>query len=99
MAMLVAFEIIADIFAKEYSLSGKWTMWVAGITGYIIANSFWLNSIRNGAGLARGATIFATSSAVVACAIGVVFYKEEVSKATSMGLLLGIISIYLLMRE
>jgi hypothetical protein len=34
-SLLIFFEIVADIFAKEYSLKGGWLFWVLGIVGYI----------------------------------------------------------------
>jgi glucose uptake protein GlcU len=95
---LIVFEIIADIFAKEYSLKGGW-MWLGAILGYVIANSFWLIAIRNGSGLARGANIFSVSTAVVASIIGLYFYKEQLSTGQMTGVVLGIISLVLIFWE
>ncbi len=93
---LIAFEIIADIFAKEYSLKGGTILWLFAIGGYIIANSFWLYSMKNGAGLTRGANIFSVSTAVVATIIGVYFYHEKLNNFQIAGIGFGIISLILI---
>ena len=99
LSLLLFFEIVADFFAKEYSLRGEWLFWCLSIVGYIIANIFWLNSIRTGSGLARGAIIFSVGSAVIAVALGVFFFKERVNSFQLVGLLLGIVSLTLLLWE
>ena len=90
------FEMVADIFSKEYSLRGHWYLWLGGLIGYVIANMFWLWGIKSGSGLARGATIFAVSSAIVAMMIGIYFYGEETNKFQITGMVLGVLSLILI---
>lgn len=92
---LIGFELIADVFAKEYALKGG-QLWLVALIFYIIGNSFWLYSIRHGSGLARGADIFAVSTAVLATFIGVYFFHEELKYIQLLGLGLGIISLVLI---
>jgi drug/metabolite transporter (DMT)-like permease len=99
LSFLIAFEMIADVLAKEYSLKGYWYLWVAAILGYIVANSFWLYAIRHGSGLARGAIIFSVATGIIAILIGVYYYHESVSRTQFAGLILGIISITLIFWE
>ena len=99
LSLLIFFEIVADIFAKEYSLKGHGYLWAGAIIAYIIANVFWLNSIKNGSGLARGAIIFGVASAIIALIIGVYFYHEDTNKIQLIGMLLGIISLVLIFWE
>lgn len=96
---LIAFELIADVFAKEYSLKGGPLLWCLSILGFVIANSFWLYSLKNGAGLARVATIFAVSTALLAIIIGIYFYDEKLSSFQSAGIIVGIISLVLIFWE
>ncbi|MFA6585649.1 MAG: EamA family transporter [Candidatus Paceibacterota bacterium] len=96
---LIIFEIVADIFAKEYALKGSWYFWVSAILAYVIANSFWLWSIKSGSGLARGAIIFSVSSAVLAVIIGLYFYGEETNKIQIAGMILGLLSLILIFWE
>ena len=95
-SMLLAFEVVADVLAQEYSLHGGWIWWSVAILGYVIANSFWLYAIRHGSGLARGAIIFSVGSAVLACLIAILYYKEQVSPTQIVGLVLGIVALALL---
>lgn len=96
LAFLVVFEAIADIFSKEYSLQGTQKYWALATVVYLVANIFWLYSIRNGSGLARGAVLFALGSAIVAIIIGFFMYNEEVGRVELIGILLGILSISLI---
>jgi multidrug transporter EmrE-like cation transporter len=97
--LLIVFELIADIFSKEYALKGHWYLWVLAILGYIIANVFWLWSIRTGSGLARGAIIFAIGSAVMATILGLYFYGESTNKIQIAGMILGVLSLILIFWE
>ena len=96
---LIIFELVADIFSKEYSLKGHWYLWLGAIMGYVVANIFWLWAIRSGSGLARGAVIFSVGSAVAAVVLGVYFYSESVNRLQIIGMILGIISILLIFWE
>lgn len=93
---LILFEIIADVFAKEYALKGNWYFWISAILAYVIANAFWLWSIRSGSGLARGAIIFSVCSAILAIIIGLYFYGEETNKIQIAGMFVGALSLILI---
>jgi len=96
LVLLIVFELIADIFAKEYSLRAAPHFAVLALLGYVIANSFWLFALRNGAGLARGAIIFGVGQGIVAILLGVLWYKETYSQTTTIGMILGFFSIIFL---
>lgn len=99
LSLLIIFEVVADIFAKEYSLKGNWYLWTGALLAYVIANVFWLNAIKNGSGLGRGAIIFSVASAIIAVIIGVYFYHENTNKIQLIGMGLGVISIILIFWE
>jgi drug/metabolite transporter (DMT)-like permease len=96
---LIVFEIIADIFSKEYALQGHWYLWLGAILGFIVANIFWLWGIRSGSGLARGAIIFSVGSAVAATILGLYFYGESTNKMQIAGMVLGVFSLILIFWE
>lgn len=96
---LIILESVADIFAKEYSLKGYWYLYLYALLGYIIANMFWLWSIRSGSGLARGAVIFSVGSAIIAIVLGLYFYNEQVNKFQIAGMILGALSLILIFWE
>ena len=93
---LIGFEAVADILSKEYALHGTFLYWVLALSGYIIANVFWLISIRKGSGLARGAILFSVGSAIVAVLIGALKFQEKIGKVELVGILIGILSVVLI---
>ncbi len=96
LSLLIIFEVIADIFAKKWSLHGNTIRWVGAICSYIAANTFWLFALKNGSGLGRGAILFSVASAILAAAIGFLFYEEQISKVQLFGVIFGIISLVLI---
>lgn len=94
--LLIAFEAVADIFSKEYSLHGKLLSWMIAISSYLVANVFWLMAIRRGSGLTRGAILFSIGSAFAAILIGTVLYNEKLTPTEWFGVLFGVIAIGLL---
>jgi drug/metabolite transporter (DMT)-like permease len=94
--LLITFEAIADILSKEYSLHGTFLYWSLALSGYIIANIFWLISIRKGSGLARGAILFSVGSAIAAVLIGALSFQEKIGKVELVGIVVGILSVVLI---
>src|SRR3989344_5404431 len=100
LAILIFFEAIADIFAKEWSLGNKSFFYaILALVAYLLANSSWLIALKYGSGLTRGAIIFSVASAILASIIGIVFYKEELSQIQLIGVFLGILSIVFIVWE
>ncbi len=99
LSLLIVFELIADVFAKEWSLKQVPLLWIAVIASYVIANTFWLFALKHGSGLGKGAIIFSVSSAIIAIIIGIFFYKEVVTKIQLVGMLLGIVSLVFIFWE
>ena len=60
--LLVAFELVADILAKQFALNGKLVFALLSITGFIAANIAWIVSLRTGAELGKGAVLFSVLS-------------------------------------
>ena len=92
LSLLILFELIADVFAKEWSLHGHPWRWTAAILGYIIANIFWLFALKNGAGLTRGAVFFSLGSEIIAAILGLFYYHEHLSTVQFSGVLLGVVA-------
>jgi drug/metabolite transporter (DMT)-like permease len=94
--LLIGFEALADILSKEYALHGTFLYWALALSGYIIANIFWLISIRKGSGLARGAILFSVGSAILAVLIGALKFQEKIGKVELIGIVVGVLSIVLI---
>ena len=97
--IFITLTLVADIFAKEYSLSGYWYFWLLSLSGYTIGNVFWLWSIRSGSGLAKGALIYLLANVVFVSVVGIYFYGEETNKFQLAGIILGMISVVLIFWE
>ena len=96
LSLLFLFEILADVFAKQWSLSGRLS-WAAGaLLAYIIGNSFWLIFLRSGIGIAKGGIIFFVGSTVLIVLLGIVFYHEALTHLQIIGVVLGVISLLLI---
>ena len=91
--LLVAFELIADVLAKQFALHGVPLVAVLAICGFVLANIAWLISLRMGAQLGRGAVLFSVLSAIGAVAIGLLIYHERVSTLQLIGLALGVAAV------
>jgi drug/metabolite transporter (DMT)-like permease len=96
LVIFITLTLIADIFSKEYSLSGHWYLWILALLGYTIGNIFWLWGIRSGSGLARGALIYLLVNAIFVFVIGVYFYGETTNRIQIAGMVLGIFSLVLI---
>src|SRR4051812_25553182 len=92
LSLLIIFELIADVFSKEWSLHGNY-LWIGALASYLIANTFWLFALKGGSGLARGGMIFAVACALLAIGLGVILYKEPINKIQMIGMILGISSL------
>ena len=99
LAILIFFEFVADVLAKKWSLLGGAVLAGGALAAYMLANTFWLFALKNGSGLARGATIFAVGSTVVAILIGIIMYHESVTRAQFVGMVLGIVSLVFIFWE
>jgi|SRR5579884_2506935 len=91
--LLVGFELIADVLAKQFGVTGKLFFAVLSILGYVVANIAWLVSLRTGGELGKGAVLFALLSGVGAVLIGLLVYQESVSPYQLIGLVLGVTAI------
>ncbi len=97
--VLVVFELVADILAKQFAVSGKYVFAILSIIGFIAANTAWLISLRTGAELSKGAVLFSVLSGIGAVLIGVFVYHEKTTTYQVIGLLLGIAAIAFLSVE
>src|SRR5215469_12575558 len=97
--LLVAFELVADVLAKQFALSGRLVFALTALAGFVAANTAWLLSLRTGAELSRGAVLFSVLSAIGAVLIGLLLYHEKAGPYQLVGLALGIAAIAFLTAE
>jgi multidrug transporter EmrE-like cation transporter len=99
LVILVFFEGCADIVAKYFAITNKTYVAIGALALYVVANIFWLISLKHGVTLATGAVIFSIASEVLAILIGLLLYHEQISLLQGVGIILGIISLVLLVIE
>ena len=89
-------EQIANILAKQFAITGR--RWIAflSIIGFILTNIPWIASLRFGLDLSQGAIIFLILNSVSAVVIGVVFYREKITRSQLIGLALGLVALVFL---
>ena len=96
---LVAFEIVADVLARQFSINGKLVFGVLSIGGYVLASFAWLISLHSGGTLSRGSVIFSALNGVVAVVLGLFVFHEKASRYQLIGMALGIAAIVFLSME
>ena len=99
LSILIGFELVADILAKNWSEKGGGVLAIGALVAYLLGNTFWLFALKNGSGLAKGAVIFSIVSALLAIGLGILFYKETLNKLQIIGVLFGLISLVLIFWE
>jgi drug/metabolite transporter (DMT)-like permease len=100
LVILIFFEAIADIYAKEWSLGERsFTYAILALICYMLANSSWLIALKYGSGLVRGSIIFSLASAFLATSIGLFIYKEQLTFTQGVGVALGLVSLILIFWE
>ena len=93
----VSLEITGDVFFKTWVVGNKpLLMWV-GFVIYAIGALFWALSLRYEM-LSKAISIFTILNLVIVVLIGVIFFKENISIISKIGIVLGIISIMLIER-
>lgn len=94
LAILIFFEAVADILAKEWSLNNRFYLLAAiALVCYLLANTSWLLALKSGSGLARGAAVFSVASAILAALIGFFAYHESLERVQVVGIVIGLVSL------
>jgi EamA domain-containing membrane protein RarD len=96
MTFLLVSELIGDFLGKQWTLHKKSIFFFTSLSFYVIGNAFWLFAVLKGVGLTRGSVIFAIGQEIIAVAMGIVYFKESLSKKQFLGVILGLITIALM---
>lgn len=90
--MAVAFEVLADILFKKWSLLNNHFLLGVGILIYLFSTVAWAFSLKYDF-LTRAISLFTVINMIVVVLVGVVIFKENLSLVNKIGIALGIISI------
>jgi uncharacterized membrane protein len=94
---LIILESFADIFAKKYGMEQRSLWFICAIGSYVAANTSWLIYMSKLNNLTIGANIFSVASGLLAAFIGIGFYGEIVDTKHIIGIVLGMVSLWLLL--
>jgi multidrug transporter EmrE-like cation transporter len=95
LAVAVLFEAAGDILFKQSATTNKYVYFYVGFAVYVVGSLLWAYSLRFNL-LSRSIVIFMVLNVIVVVAAGILFFKEHVTLATWIGMLLGVLSVILL---
>jgi multidrug transporter EmrE-like cation transporter len=93
---LMTFEIIGNFFTGLFGSFQNFLLFPLVLVMYGIANYFWLQALKKGSGLARGAIYFGVGVIIATVLISFIFYEEAISLIKIIGISTGLISLILL---
>ena len=96
MLLAVISELGADFLGKKWTLDKKQILFSLSILFYIAANAFWMYSVVTGVGLGRGAVVFSIGQQIAAISLGIIYFKEKLSRKQLFGAMLGLITIVIM---
>ena len=93
--LAVAFEVVADIFFKKWSLDGKNILFCAGLILYFVGTIFWAISLKYEY-MAKAVSVFTVLNLILVALVGILYFKENLSLINKLGIGLGILSVILI---
>jgi len=91
----VIFEVIADTLFKSWSLGGRNVFFWCGIGMYTIGTFVWAYSLKFEF-LSKAISIFTILNLIAVVLIGMLYFKENLTIANKIGIVLGVASVVLL---
>jgi len=93
--LAVAFEVIADVLFKKWALGSKDILVYAGLALYFIGTIFWAFSLKSEP-LSKAISVFTVINLIVVVLVGVLYFNEDLSIISKIGIGLGIVSVALI---
>lgn len=90
-----ALEIVGDVFFKKWALEHRPTLLAIGLLIYAIGSLFWALSLRYEI-LSKAIAVFTILNLVIVACVGVIFFQEQISTMSKIGIFLGLVSIALI---
>ncbi len=91
----VAFEVVADILFKKWSLNGNGLLFAVGICLYVIGTVAWAYSLKYEL-LTRAITVFTVVNLIAVSVAGLIIFKEDISLTNKIGFLFGLVGVILI---
>ena len=91
----VLLEVIADILFKIWAIQSKSIYLSLGLAIYVTGTILWAYSLKFEL-LSKAISIFTICNLIAVILVGVIFFKEDVSTLSKVGIGLGIVSVILM---
>jgi len=92
--LAVLLEVAGDIFFKKWAVESRSALFIVGMAVYFIGTFFWAISLKYEF-LSKAIVVFTVLNLVLITLAGVLIFKEDLTLANKMGIVLGIVSIVL----
>ena len=89
-------EAVADVLFKFWTLNNKISLLVVGIIIYTIGTGIWAYSLRFEF-LSKAITIFTVLNLILVIIAGLILFGEHLSFYSKVGIVLGIVSVFLML--
>jgi len=91
----VVLEIVGDVFFKKWVTENRAMLFLVGFVVYAIGTLFWASSLKYEM-LSKAISVFTILNLIAVVLVGVIFFKENISVVSKLGILLGVVSIFLI---
>lgn len=98
MIVTLLLDILGDFYAKKWSIDNKFFSIILLVLFYSTSGLMWGISLKNG-DLARATLIINILNVLAMVAIGIFLYGENLNTQNKFGLVLGILSLYLINKD
>lgn len=94
----IAFEVAGDLIFRKWGIEQRWPLFILALLIYNVAAVAWGFSLRY-TQVSSGIVLLGVLNVVLVVVGGVVLFKERLSTAQLLGVLLGVASLALLNSE
>jgi drug/metabolite transporter (DMT)-like permease len=91
----VALEVAADVLFRKWSIENKALLLGAGLILYFIGTLFWAFSLKHET-LSKSIVVFTLLNLIAGVAVGLLYFKEELSLFQKAGIGIGFLSVALI---
>ena len=95
LSVTILFEVVGDIFLKQWTRGNRSSVFMVGVALYVAATLFWAFSLRYDF-LSRAISLFMVSNMLAVVLAGILIFGEQLSLANKIGIGFGVVSLILL---
>ena len=88
-------EVFGDVLFKKWVVDHRNLFFWTGFTIYAIDTLFWAYSLKYET-LSKAIAVFTILNLIIIVLVGVIFFKENLTLANKIGIVLGVLSILLM---